>query len=286
MVVLAPFRGAFFVSSLAIRAQGAYNGAKEKREEDVTMIRVEKIQIPTLPTKKPRRLYIYTPKGYGESEERYPVLYMFDGHNVFYDSHATYGRSWGMKQYLERTKLPIILVAVECNWEGENRMNEYAPFDIVWKGKLLFEARGQKTMDWIVNELKPRIDREYRTMPDRDHTLIAGSSMGGLMALYAAVAYNRTFSRAAALSPSLWALRHHEAELLKAAPLSQPTRIYMDMGTEETDGHITVLTGLFAAAQRLTRAGACVDARIVPDARHSEAYWEQRIPVFMEYLLR
>ena len=53
------------------------------------MIRVEKIQIPTLPTKKPRRLYIYTPKGYEESDERYPVLYMFDGHNVFYDSHAT-----------------------------------------------------------------------------------------------------------------------------------------------------------------------------------------------------
>ena len=250
------------------------------------MIRVEKIQIPTLPTKKPRRLYIYTPKGYEGSDERYPVLYMFDGHNVFYDSHATYGKSWGMKAYLEKTRLPLILVAVECNRSGENRMNEYAPFDIVWKGKLLFEARGKLTMDWIVNELKPRIDREYRTMPDREHTLIAGSSMGGLMSLYAVVAYNRTFSRAAALSPSLWAARHHEIELLKANPLSHPTRIYMDMGTEETDGHITVLTGLFAAAQRLTRAGASVDARIVPDARHSEAYWEQRIPVFMEYLLK
>ena len=100
------------------------------------MIRVEKIQIPTLPTKKPRRLYIYTPKGYEQSEERYPVLYMFDGHNVFYDSHATYGKSWGMKQYLEKSKLPLILVAVECNVEGDNRMSEYTPYDIHWKGKL------------------------------------------------------------------------------------------------------------------------------------------------------
>ena len=58
------------------------------------------------------------------------------------------------------------------------------------------------------------------------------------------------------------------------------------MRTGETEGHITVLTGLFAAAQRLTRAGASVDARVVPDAQHSEAYWEQRIPVFMEYLLK
>ncbi len=250
------------------------------------MIRVEKIQIPTLPTRKPRRLYIYTPKGYDESDERYPVLYMFDGHNVFYDSHATYGKSWGMKEYLEKSKLPIILVAVECNPEGENRMNEYTPFDIVWKGKLIFEARGQKTMDWFVNELKPRIDREYRTKPEREHTLIAGSSMGGLMAIYAVTAYNGTFSRAAALSPSLWAARHHEQELKDAAPLADPTRIYMDMGTGEADGHITVLTGLFDAARRLTRAGACVDARVVPGAQHSEAYWEQRIPVFMEYLLK
>ncbi len=250
------------------------------------MIRVEKIQIPTLPTEKPRRLYIYTPRGYEGSGGRYPVLYMFDGHNVFYDSHATYGKSWGMKEYLERSKLPIILVAVECNPEGENRMNEYTPFDIWWRGKLLFEARGQKTMDWFVNELKPRIDSEYRTLPDREHTLIAGSSMGGLMSLYAVVAYNQTFSRAAALSPSLWAARGHEAELLKANPLASPTRIYMDMGTAETDGHITVLTSLFAAAQRLTRAGACVDARVVPDAQHSEAYWEKRIPVFMEYLIK
>lgn len=248
------------------------------------MIKVERIQIPTLPTQKPRRLYVYTPKGYEGSDRRYPVLYMFDGHNVFYDSHATYGKSWGMKEYLEKTKLPLLLVAVECNPEGDNRMREYAPWDIVWKGKTLFEGRGRLTMDWIVNELKPRIDREYRTLPDREHTLIAGSSMGGLMSLYAVTAYNDTFSKAAALSPSLWGARHHEQEL--KAPLRQPTRIYMDMGTGETEGHITVLTGLFAAAQRLTRAGASVDARVVPDAQHSEAYWEQRIPVFMEYLLK
>ena len=195
-------------------------------------------------------------------------------------------KSWGMKQYLEKSRRPLILVAVECNPEGENRMNEYTPFDIWWKGRLMFEARGQLTMDWIVNELKPRIDREYRTLSDREHTLIAGSSMGGLMALYAAVAYNGTFSRAAALSPSLWAARGHEAELLKAHPLQPSTRIYMDMGTAEANPKTGFLTGVFRTAQRLTRAGAVVDARIVPDAKHSEAYWEQRIPVFMEYLLK
>ena len=250
------------------------------------MIRIERIQIPTLPTKKPRRLYIYTPKGYETGDARYPVLYMFDGHNVFYDSHATYGKSWGMKEYLEKSKLPLILVAVECNPEGDNRMSEYAPWDIVWRGKFYFEGRGKLTMDWIVNELKPRIDRTYRTMPDRDHTLIAGSSMGGLMSFYAVTAYNDTFSRAACLSPSLWAARHHEDELKAASPLRAPTRIYLDMGSAEGEHMTSILTGVFRTAQQLIKAGAHVDARVVPDAKHSEAYWEQRIPVFMDYLLK
>ena len=243
------------------------------------------VTLPELTGEEERSAYIYVPDvSLARPERRFPVLYMFDGHNVFYDSHATYGKSWGMKAYLEKSRLPIILVAVECNPEGDNRMSEYAPWDIVWKGKRLFEGRGKLTMDWIVDELKPRIDREYRTMPDREHTLIAGSSMGGLMSLYAVTAYNATFSRAACLSPSLWGARHHEQAL--KAPLKQPTRVYLDMGTEETDGHVTVLTGLFDAAKFLTRAGATVDARVVEGARHSEAYWEQRIPVFMDYLLK
>ena len=74
------------------------------------MITVKEIQIPALPTEKPRRLYIYTPKGYSRSQQRYPVLYMFDGHNVFYDSHATYGKSWGMRKYLAQRELPPISV--------------------------------------------------------------------------------------------------------------------------------------------------------------------------------
>ena len=140
------------------------------------MITVKEIQIPALPTEKPRRLYIYTPKGYSRSQQRYPVLYMFDGHNVFYDSHATYGKSWGMRKYLAQRELPLILVAVECNHEGNRRLNEYAPWDFGWEAER-FEGQGKLTMDWITQELKPEIDRSYRTLPDRDHTLIGGSSI-------------------------------------------------------------------------------------------------------------
>ncbi len=249
------------------------------------MIKLSKIQIPSLPTAKPRRLYVYLPRGYAGSGRRYPVLYMFDGHNVFYDGHATYGKSWGMKEYLEKSGRELILVAVECNHEGFRRLSEYTPWSFSGRGLGTVEGQGTLTMDWITKELKPRIDAEYRTLPDREHTLIAGSSMGGLMALYAAVAYNDVFSRAAALSPCLGVAPRRMAELIKARPLRDPTRIYLDMGGAEAEGHVRALTALFDTAKLLTRSYADVAARVVPDGRHCEADWEKRIPVFMDYLL-
>ena len=249
------------------------------------MIKVRKIQIPSLPTAKPRRLYVWLPRGYEKSEKRYPVLYMFDGHNVFYDSHATFGKSWGMKEYLERSGLELILVAVECNHEGFRRLSEYTPWSFSRRPVGAIEAQGKLTMDWITRELKPQIDAEYRTLPEREHTMIAGSSMGGLMSIYAAVEYNGVFSRAAALSPSLWVDPKAMREMICSHALLPPTRIYLDMGSAEVNGHIRGLTGIFDTAKELTKAGADVAARVVPGAQHCEACWEKRIPVFFEYLL-
>ncbi len=249
------------------------------------MIRIKKVQIPGLPTKEPRRLYIYLPAEYGRSEKRYPVLYMFDGHNVFYDSHATYGKSWGMKEYLTRTRLPLIVAAIECNHEGERRLNEYAPWDFEFPDLGKMEGLGAVTMDWICGPLKEYMDRNYRTLPDREHTLVGGSSMGGLMALYAAVAYNEVFSKAAALSTFFHAGGENIYALLKE-PLKEPSKIYMDIGTGEVgEQERSSLAELFRCAEALACAGADVSAQLVPGALHNEAAWEKRIPVFMDYLL-
>ena len=247
------------------------------------MIIVKKIQIPELPTEKPRRLYVYLPKDYEKSDRRYPVLYMFDGHNVFYDSHATYGKSWGMREYLTRTKMPLILVAVECNPEDHRRLSEYSPWDFS-RWRLSVSGQGKTTMDWFTKSLKPAIDAEYRTLPDRDHTGIAGSSMGGLMSLYALAEYNDVFSRAAALSPTLFLNPKPMWDLIKNSPLQLPTRLYLDYGSGETKEDPRAWSLMFKAAQLMTKKGAHVAARVVPDALHSEAYWEERIPVFMDYL--
>lgn len=247
------------------------------------MIRVSRIQIPRLPTREPRRLYVYLPKGCRNGNKRYPVLYMFDGHNVFYDSHATYGKSWGMKEYLERSGREVILVAVECNPEGNRRLNEYSPWDFRGTGIGFIEGQGRLTMDWFVNELKPMIDSKYPTLSDREHTMIAGSSMGGLMALYAAVEYNAYFSRAAALSPCFWVSPGNMNEMIKSASLASPTMIYMDYGGAEDDDLLPDFKAMFNTAKLLSQKGASVAARIVPGAEHSERFWEKRIPIFFDY---
>lgn len=190
-----------------------------------------------------------------------------------------------MKQYLERTKLPLILVAVECNPEGNRRLNEYSPWDLPIPKLGILAGQGRQTMEWFVHSLKPEIDRAYRTLPDREHTMIAGSSMGGLMALYAAAAWNGVFSRAAALSPSLWAGGKHLTGLLRSTKFETPTLIYLDVGTAELPpSRHRAFSALFRTASLLTRGGADAAARLVPGAEHNEEAWEKRIPVFMDYL--
>ena len=94
------------------------------------MIHKWDVTIPQLTGDKTRRGYIYLPDFYDEDPNRhFPVMYMFDGHNVFFDSDATYGKSWGMGNYLNITRKPLIVVAIECNHEGDGRLQEYSPMD-------------------------------------------------------------------------------------------------------------------------------------------------------------
>ena len=104
---------------------------------------------------------------------------------------------------------------MECNHHPDNgRLSEYSPYTFYEPDLGHVTGRGKITMDWFVHSFKPQIDRQYRTLPDRGHTFIAGSSMGGLMSLYALLEYNHVFSRAAALSPSLWVAPDRLAHLL------------------------------------------------------------------------
>ena len=130
---------------------------------------------------------------------------MLDGHNVFVDEEATFGKSWGMLEYLQEDATPVIVVGIDCNHQPNNgRLSEYTPFSFNDEKYGMIHARGRLFMDWLTQTLKPMVDERYPTISDREATWIAGSSMGGLMSLYAVTAYNWCFGKCAALSPSLW----------------------------------------------------------------------------------
>ena len=201
------------------------------------------ITIPELTGSETRRAYLYLPDYYDNTpDERYPVLYMFDGHNVFFDSDATYGKSWGMKEFMDRSRLPLIIAAVECNHSPDHgRLKEYSPYTFRDSRFGQIPGWGRITMEWLVHKFKPEIDSNIRTLPDRDHTFIAGSSMGGLMSLYALMEYNRYFSKAAALSPSLWVDPDRLSYLIRHAKLHADTTLYMDYGSRELYNHTNMI---------------------------------------------
>ena len=251
------------------------------------MVKRFTVTVPLPDGEENRTAYIYLPKSYYlNKRKRYPVLYMFDGHNVFFDSDATYGKSWGMAEYMDRTKTPMIIAAVECNHSPDNgRLEEYSPFSFEDSEVGLIVGRGQSTMDWFVHVFKRQIDRYYRTIPDREHTFIAGSSMGGLMSIYALLEYNSVFSRAAALSPSLWTSPEQLQDMLIHVPIDPDTVLYMDYGSEEFGNHDGLRRAFGEFASLLMWRQISLNCRIVPGGTHCEASWERQIPYFVNTLL-
>ena len=245
------------------------------------------ITIPQLTGDTPRRAYVYLPESVQEDpERRYPVLYMFDGHNVFFDEDATYGKSWGMAEYLDETETQLIVAAVECDHSPDNgRLSEYSPFSFQASGLGRVTGRGRETMEWLVHTFKPMIDGEFPTLPGRRDTFIAGSSMGGLMSLYAVLKYNRYFSRAAALSPSLWFATAKLDEMIHGAKVQKDTVIYMDYGSRELGFHPNMARQFRRVAGQLLEKNILLNSRIVPGGDHCEASWERQIPFFMDTLL-
>ena len=251
------------------------------------MLHKWKINVPLRTGKEERTAYVYVPDG--DIDDRYPVLYMFDGHNLFYDDEATYGKSWGLLEYLEETNTPVIIAAVECNHHDEaekcgGRLAEYSPFsftDFYWGS---IRGFGDKTMDWFIRVFKPYVDEHYPTLSDRRHTFIAGSSMGGLMTLYAVLCHNDVFSRGAALSPAIGFSKSEVMKMIENCQIDKDTVLYMDSGDQEFRRK-TDRKNFGNACRKLIEKGVLLEARIVPDGIHSESSWEKQIPFFMNTLL-
>ncbi len=231
------------------------------------------------PFEETRTVYVHLPNDYESTDERYPVMYMYDGHNLFEDRTATYGKSWGLEEFLNSYDKPLIMVGIECS--RTDRLNEYCPYEISFWGKEL-KGKGKIFMDWFVREFKPFIDAEYRTIPFRECTAIGGSSMGGLMAYDTVFRYNELFSKAACLSPSIMACQEELFREFADRPIFEDTKLYFSFGTKELrgDGH----TLLLPFTEDIKRRNAFFYEDIIEGGGHNEATWETRNPIYMNFL--
>ena len=248
------------------------------------MIKKWKIKIPELSGDMERNAYIYLPDDYETAGKRYPVLYMFDGHNVFFDEDATYGKSWGMGEYMKNSGKQLIIVAVECNHKDNKRLEEYSPVDFEFPEIGVVPGHGKTYMHWMIQTLKPYIDSHYPTLPERDHTSLAGSSMGGLMALYGVCEFNNVFKKAACISPSFWMSKDKVLNIVTSADLASDSAIYIDYGSLELPNHTSSSEALVSVARMLLTRRVNVVFNIVPGGIHNESSWEKQIPKFMDYL--
>ena len=247
---------------------------------------IKKSKVLYSPTGQERSLHIYLPDDYYSVKERYPVMYMFDGHNLFFDSDATYGKCWGFKEFLDSWEKKIIIVGMECSHEGNNRLREYCPYH--WDSFAgPIDGIGEQTMDWIVYELKPRIDQMYRTWAHREATGIGGSSMGGLMSLYAAIRYNNTFSKAACLSSAISFCGKELRAAIAEKDLASDTKVFLGWGGSEASsprGKAIANACNRSINDHLYRKGVQPYMYRQIGGHHCESDWGKQIPLFMNWL--
>jgi predicted alpha/beta superfamily hydrolase len=229
-----------------------------------------------------RDLLVALPPGYGETETRHPVVYLQDGQNLF-DPAAAYAGDWGLAGTLNAMPAiptPPILVGIPNM--GRKRRYEYSPFrDIIHGG-----GGGDRYLAFMAETVKPLVDASFQTRPERSHSVIAGSSLGGLISLYGLFRYADVFGAAGVLSPALWfadgAVLRYVAEQSALAV----GRVHLDVGTEEGDDtllDVRALKALLLAAGH--REGHDLSYVEEAGADHQESAWGRRFRDALPFLL-
>jgi len=231
-----------------------------------------------------RDLHVYVPAASARGGARYPVIYMHDGQNLF-DPAMSFAGVWGVDEALRwASRRGVDAIVVGIPNKGAARIAEYSPF--VEAGGRGAGGAGDRYLDFVMRTVKPLVDARFPTLPDRSHTGIAGSSMGGLISLYAFFQYPEVFGFAAALSPSLWFADGALLDLVARAP-RVPGRLYIDIGMREGERNVALgrrLRDLLLAKGYERRR----DFRWVEDKDgvHHESAWGRRFRKALPFLLR
>lgn len=228
-----------------------------------------------------RRIWIYLPPSYTQSKKKYPVIYMHDGQNLFDELTGGYGE-WGIDEILDKISAEggkeFIVVGIDHG--GSERLKEYNPYDSQYGN-----GKGKAYVDFLVKNLKPFLDKNYRTLKDANHTSIAGSSMGGLISMYAIATYPRVFGKAGVFSPAFWLAKPIEEDLKKALPNLNRSKIYFVAGNLEGKAMITDMNSVY---QILNPTGKNKKIKLIEkaDGEHKEWFWNREFMDFYKFIAK
>lgn len=225
-----------------------------------------------------RKIWIYLPQLYSASNKRYPVLYMHDGQNLFDQYTSAYGE-WGVDECLDsliaKGNPACIVVGIE---NGTNRVTEYNPYDNERFGK----EEGTAYVDFIVQTLKPFIDKNYKTISGTESTLIAGSSLGALISYYAILKYPAVFGKAGIFSPAFW-IAPEIKTLTDSLGKKVNAKFFFYMGGLEGQENIDEMNTI--ALQLGTVSGSMIYTITDSNSRHNEVAWRKWFAEFYQWIM-
>jgi predicted alpha/beta superfamily hydrolase len=240
---------------------------------------IERVYAPELGNA--RDIHVYLPPGYDANLARYPVVYLHDGQNLF-DPALAFASSWRADAAADAAaRLGYECILVGISNVGSARIDEYSPFADLRVGG----GRGEHYLAFVVRRIKPLIDSQYRTLPDREHTSVGGASLGGLISLFAFFRYPEVFGRAIVQSPALWFAHGAMLDYVRAAA-HVPGRIWLDVGRRE--GKQTLRNA--RALRRQLVASGYEDGhtlRWIEDrtGAHDEVAWGRRLKRALPFVL-
>lgn len=228
-----------------------------------------------------RAVWLYLPPNYSKRQQ-FPVIYMHDGQNVF-DEATSFAGEWRVDEIMDSLyySCGFAAIVVAIYNDSKERINEYSP----WRNDSLgMGGDGDKYAYFVAKELKPFIDKNYRTNPEPKFNAVIGSSMGGLISLYIGLKYPDAFGRVGVFSPSLW-FSPKVFEYVSKYKRRADQKIYLLAGEKESE---TLVEDMKMLEHHLYKAGYkdedYVKMKIAPDGRHSEWFWSREFTDALEYL--
>lgn len=262
----------------------SWSKPQEMKHSTTSNVRIlsENFKIPQLKTT--RKIWIYLPPDYETSKKKYPVIYMHDGQNLF-DDFTSFSGEWSvdetLNQIFKETGKSAIVIGIDNG--GEKRLAEYSPWNNM---KYKTTGEGDLYVEFLAKTLKPYIDKTYRTEKQASKTMIIGSSMGGLISMYASAKYPSVFGKAGIFSPAFWFV---SKDLNKYLNLNKNnlknSKFYFVAGKNEDETMAIEIGNVEKLLLNKSVPTKNIVVKIDEDGTHSESYWKRELKASLIWLL-